>query len=157
MAESGYALIWTSVLILTALLLRTVFRIQLAMSKLKSQFPSPPGSLVAGHATPDLFGSPQAYLKFTAILEQFGKTVALRLVGKPLVLTCDPFLVAAILDRSLDGTVIDKPHLYKNHNLGSPDPSKSSLLTYKSHHTAWKLVRRSPPYAVVIVLVSKDL
>eukprot|EP00884_Botryococcus_braunii_P015488 jgi/Botrbrau1/2622/Bobra.145_1s0040.1 len=142
MAGSGYAVIWTCIIVLTAILLKFLFSIRSAMSALKAQFPSPPGSLVVGHATSDLFGSPQAFLKFTETLKKYGKTVAVRLVNKPVVLTCDPFLIAAMFDRSLDGTVLDKPQLYKMENLVNPDPSKSSILTYESYHTAWKLLRK---------------
>eukprot|EP00884_Botryococcus_braunii_P015490 jgi/Botrbrau1/2624/Bobra.145_1s0042.1 len=142
MAGSGYALIWTCIIVLTAILLKVLFSIKSAMSVLQAQFPSPPGSLVVGHATSDFFGSPYVFLKYTEMLKKLGKTVVVRLVNKPVLLTCDPILISAMFDRSLDGTVLDKPQMYKALDLANPDPSKSSLLTYNSYHTGWKLLRK---------------
>lgn len=51
---------------------------------LLDQFPSPPvGSWILGHATNSMLGSTQAHRWFAEILLTHGKTVALRLLNRP--------------------------------------------------------------------------
>jgi hypothetical protein len=59
---------------------KNFYRIQ---SALQAQFPSPPGAFFAGHATPAAFGSSKAFLSMTDLLMKHGKTIATRLVHKP--------------------------------------------------------------------------
>jgi hypothetical protein len=50
---------------------------------LQAQFPRVPGSLIAGNATMAEFGSQYAYLWFTDILKRYGRSVACRLLTRP--------------------------------------------------------------------------
>jgi hypothetical protein len=47
-----------------------------------------------------------------------------------IVMTCDPYLIAAILDRSAEGKVIDKPGLYKKHDLVWPAERDCSIVLF---------------------------
>jgi intergrase/recombinase len=78
------ALLLTSVIVLTtSWLLNRISRTFRAHLTLKSQLPSPPGSFIAGHATSEVLGSSQAYLRLTEIAKKYGRTVVLRLIHKP--------------------------------------------------------------------------
>eukprot|EP00884_Botryococcus_braunii_P008880 jgi/Botrbrau1/17994/Bobra.0713s0001.1 len=128
MAQAVSVVALTSVVITAVWLGRKLFIYCLDLYRihwiLQTQFPCPPGSLLLGHATPELFGSRRPYLQYTEVLKKYGRTVTCRVAHQPIVLTCDPLLIAATLDRSLDGTTFDKPKHGKHLNIGNPDPSR---------------------------------
>eukprot|EP00884_Botryococcus_braunii_P008882 jgi/Botrbrau1/17996/Bobra.0713s0003.1 len=146
MVEAVSAVALTSVVIIAAWLGKKLFdycfEIYKVHSTIQAQFPYPPGSLLVGHATPEIFGSPRPYLAFTELFKKYGKTIACRVLQKPMVLTCDPKLIAAVLERSLDGTTFDKPEYGKHLNIGNPDPSRDNLVAVPSRDPSWKMLRK---------------